>query len=259
MRRSFLPALVALLLVALALGPSAHPAAAAPTLPTYLLADMVTLDRAYIAALAVTSLEKVEPSQKSMAILIPTWAAFQAKYIAANPTDAQWRPDFDAVSGMIGRADEIVQTGTGLVAAHDELEGVRITLMELRERNGLPYFVDHLTRYHEPMEAIVLAAKGKTPETLSAADLETIRTNLPQAQAIWADVAAAPFDPALFGFAPERQAAMQTQLGAETQALTQLQAALDAGDSVAIIQKSVALKGIFAPIFMMFGDFETLN
>ncbi len=261
MRRRFplLTALAAALLLMLAIVPAVRPAVAAPMPPTNLLADMVTLDRAYIAALALTSQEKLEPSQRSMAILVPTWAAFQAKYIGANPADSQWRPDFDAVNGMIGHADEIVRAGSDLLGAHDELEGVRITLMELRERNGLPYFVDHLTRYHEPMEAIVLAGKGKTPETLSAADLDTIRGHLPEAQAIWADVAAAPFDPALFGFSAEKHAALQKQIGMETAALAQLQAALDAGDAPAIIQRSMALKGVFAPLFMMFADFEMTN
>ena len=259
MRRSFsfFAALAAVLVAALTISPRlARPAVAAPMPPTYLLADMVTLDRAYIAALALTSQEKLEPSQRSMAILVPTWAAFQAKYVGANPADPQWRPDFDAVDGMIARADEIVRTNSGLVAAHDELEGVRITLMELRERNGLPYFVDHLTRYHEPMEAIVLAAKGKTPETLTAADLDVIRGHLPEAHAIWADVVAAPFDATLFGFGAEKHAALQKQVSMEANALAQLQAALDAGDTPAIIQRSMALKGVFAPLFMMFADFE---
>ncbi len=260
-RLFFLSVLAALLLAVLVIAPSAAQpaAAAAPMPPTYLLADMVTLDRAYIAALAVTSLEKLEPSQKSMAILVPTWAAFQAKYIGSNPADPQWRPDFDAVNDMIGRADEIVRANSGLVAAHDELEDVRITLMGLRERNGLTYYVDHLTRFHEPMEAIVLAAKGKTPQTLSAADLDVIQSHLPAARSIWADVTAAPFDAALFGFAPEKQAAMQKQLSAESAALSQLQAALDAGDTPAIIQRAVALKPAFSVLFMLFGDFDVLS
>ena len=194
-----------------------------------------------------------------MAVLVPTWQAFQVKYIAANPADPQWRPDFDAVGGMIERADGIVKTGSDLVAAHDELEGVRITLMHLRERNGVEYYVDRLTRFHEPMEAIVLAAKGKTAETLTSADLETIRANLPEAQTIWSEVTAARFEPALFGFGGEKHAAMQKQIAAETDALAQLQAALDDGGPAAIAQRSVALKPSFSVLFMLFGDFEGLE
>lgn len=260
LRALLLPTLATLALLATTAAPLlSRPTAAAPALPTYLTADMVTLDRAYIAALALTSQEKPEPSRKAMAILVPTWQAFQVKYIGANPADAQWRLDFDAVNGMIARADEIVTTGADLVAAHDELEGVRITLMELRERNGIAYYVDALTRYHEPMEAIVLAGKGKTPETLTAADLETIQAHLGEAEALWRQIQAAPFDAALFGFAPERQAALQQQVAAESEALARLRAALEAGDTAAIIQRAVAIKPAFATLFMLFGDFEGLS
>lgn len=249
-----------LVVVALTFGTAlVGPASAAPGLPTHLLSDMVTFDRAYIAALALTSQEKPEPSQKAMRILVPTWAAFQAKYIDANPNDPQWRPDLDAVGGMIERADGIVRTGSDLVTAHDELEDVRMTLMHLRERNGIPYYVDPLTRFHEPMEAIVLAGKGKSADTLSPADLETIRAQLPHARTIWAEVSATPFDAALFGFTPEKQAALQKQIVAETDALTQLQMALDSGDPGAIAQRAVALKPSFSVLFMMFGDFDGLS
>lgn len=232
------------------------PAVAAPVMPTYLVPDMVTFDRAYIAALALTSQEKLEPSRTAMAILVPTWQAFNAKYSGANPSDPQWRPDFDAVSGMMERADDIVRDGHRLPEAHGELEEVRITLMHLRERNGLPYFVDLLTRYHEPMEAIVLAGKDRAPDSLTASDVEAIRTQAAEAREIWGQVTEARFDAALFGFAPEKHALMQRQIAAESAALDALQAALDAQDPAAIVTRAVALKPSFAALFMMFGDFD---
>lgn len=235
------------------------PATTIAGLPTYLPADMVTLDRAYIAALALTSQERREPSLRAMAVLVPTWKAFQAKYAAANPADPQWRPDFDLVDGMIGRADGLVLTGASLVEAHDELEGVRVTLMHLRSRNGIAYYVDGLTAFHEPMEAIMLAAKGKTPETLTAADRDLIKERLPEALALWSEVAAAPFDAGLYGFGEAKQGVLRRQVAAEADALAQLQAAVDSGDTGAVIQRAPALKGVFAPLFMLFGDFELLG
>lgn len=254
------PALVALLLLVSGPGPlQGRPAHAAQALPTYLRADMATLDRAFVAALALTSQEKPEPSRKSMAVLVPTWKAFQAKYISVNPADGQWRADFDTVDGMIERADELVRAGGALVAAHDELEGVRITMMALRERNGIAYYLDHLTRFHEPMEAIVLAGKEKTPETLTAADVEAIRSHLPLAHECWNAALAADFDAALFGFPAEKQAAMKRLIAAESESLAQLQAAIDGGDPALTIQRAVGIKPSFAALFMLFGDFETVS
>jgi hypothetical protein len=229
------------------------------TAQTYLRADMASLDRAYIAALALTSQEKVEPSRRAMAVLVPTWQGFKAKYAHVSPADAQWSVEFDDVDGRIHHADAIVTAGTALLDAHEELEGVRFTFMELRERNGIEYYVDDLTRFHAPMEAIVLAAKDKSPDTFTPADLAIIKAQLPEAQAVWQRIATREFDAALFGFPESKLMALQTGIGAETEALVQLERAIDAGDMPAIIKRSVAIKPGFAALFMLFGDFETVT
>jgi hypothetical protein len=247
--------IVGLLLGGLALAGTPQPA----TAQTYLRADMAALDRAYIAALALTSQEKLIPARRAMAVLVPTWQAFQAKYAQVNPSDPQWSVDFDDVDGRIHRADAIVTAGTALLDAHEELEGVRITLMGLRERSGIDYYVDDLTRFHEPMETIVLAAKDKTPESFTPADLATIQAHLPEAQARWQRVVAHEFDAALFGFPESKQTALRAGIAAETEALAQLEQALAAGDTTAIVKRSVAIKPSFAALFMLFGDFETLS
>jgi hypothetical protein len=37
--------------------------------------------------------------------------------------------------------------------AHEALEPVRVELMKVRQHQGLDYFVDWLTAFHEPIEA----------------------------------------------------------------------------------------------------------
>ena len=229
------------------------------TAQTYLRADMATFDRAYIATLALTSQEKLEPSRRAMAVLAPTWQAFRMKYAHINPADPQWRADFDEVDSRIHHAEAIVMTGTTLLDAHEELEHVRFTFMELRERHGIEYYVDDLTRFHTPMEMIVLAGKDKTPETFTADDLATIKAQLPEATAVWQRIAAREFDAALFGFPESKLTAMQTGIAAETEALAQLERALESGDTAVIIKRSVGIKPNFAALFMLFGDFETVT
>jgi hypothetical protein len=109
------------------------------------------------------------------------------------------------------------------------------------------------------MEAMVLAGKGKTAESLTPADLTAIRVHLPEARAIWSEVTAAHFDQSLFGFNAEKHAAMEKQIAFESDALAQLQAALDSGDPTAVAERAVALKPSFSVLFMLFGDFEGLN
>lgn len=69
-------------------------------------------------------------------------------------------------------------------------------------RNGIDYFIDRLTAFHEPMEAIVLAAKDKTGDTLTDADIALIRKRMPQAEQAWQRVAAAKLDASDYRLTP---------------------------------------------------------
>lgn len=250
----------ALLALALALlvSPSAWSASSlAPDLDAArFVADSARFDRAYIPALAVTSDQKPAPSLRAMALLNAEWARFRGAWYDAAPADPQWRADFDAVGARIAAADAIVARGTELVKAHEELEHVRLTLLALRTRHGIVHYTDLLTRFHEDMETIVLAAKGKTPETLTAADLQRIREHLPGALAVWRDVLAAPLDGALYGMDDRALAAVRAALLEEQRALEALQARLNEGSVPAVIAAAVAIKPPFARTFKQFGDFS---
>lgn len=250
-------ALLALALALLASSPAWSASSLAPDLDaTRFVADSARFDRAYIPTLAVTSDEKAAPSVRAMALLNATWKEFRGAWYDAAPADPQWRADFDAIAGRIAAADAIVARGTELVKAHEELEHVRLTLLALRTRHGIAHYTDLLTRFHEDMETIVLAAKGKTPETLTAADLQRIRDHLPGALAVWRDVLAAPLDGALYGMDDQATAAVRAALLAEQQALEALQARLQEGSVQSVIASAVALKPPFARTFKFFGDFS---
>jgi len=69
--------------------------------------------------------------------------------------------------------------------AHEALEPVRLRRMPAREQSGIGHYPDLLTAFHEPMEAIVLAAKDQTPARFGARQRGEIDTNLADAPARW--------------------------------------------------------------------------
>ena len=103
---------------------------------------------------------------------------------------------------MVNDAVKIVVSERKVTDAHEALEHVREVLMKLRQRNGIDYFIDRLTAFHEPMEAIVLAAKDKTGDTLTDADIALIRKRMPQAEQAWQRVAAAKLDASDYRLTP---------------------------------------------------------
>jgi len=224
-----------------------------------MLKDMVKFDQVYIPPLAFTSQQKAAPSKMSMKRLNKVWRAFYQAYYNSSKDDVQWKADFDKVKKMISRADSIVNSGENLLEAHEALEGVRITFMNLRQRNGIEYFIDYLTAFHEPMEAIALTAKGKTLETLSEEDISKMKENLPEASSLWGKVESFPFNAGVFGFSLEKERQRKSLVKAERQALNGLSVALESGDKARIIKAGVGVKPNFAKLFMMFGDFGKMK
>ena len=224
-----------------------------------LIKDFVSFDKAYIPALALTSQGKIEESKKAMILLKENWKTFKEVYNSYNKKDLEWEKDFDKIDQMILNADEIVLSANDILRAHDVLEEVRIILMELRKRNNIDYYVDYLTEFHEPMEAIVLTAKDKNPETLTDGDVREIQSSLNQASIIWEKIENLKFDEKLFGFANEKIMKMNHYIKSESDALNRLKQAMGNKDKRLIIQAAVAVKPNFANLFMMFGDFERIK
>lgn len=218
--------------------------------------DMVRLDKVYIATLALTSQGKAAESRKAVDALQGTWREFKGRHYAANPKDPQWKPDFDRVSGMVEEAVKIVAAGRPVNEAHEALEHVREVLMKLRERNSIDYFIDSLTAFHEPMEAIVLAAKDKSGDTLTDADVARIRNMLPQAERAWQRVAAAKLDARDYGLNAAQAKDARKLMDLEQDSLAALNAALAADDKARIARAATAIKPNFAKLFMTFGDFR---
>ena len=249
MRRSFLKASCILFCISFLLQTSVVRAA------EDIIHDMVKLDQAYIPALAFTSEEKLGPSREAMKSLNRAWNSFNTRYQSDSHGDAQWKPDFDKIDSYIGAADKIVIDGKNIKDAHEELEHVRIVLMHLRERNHIEYFVDNLTRFHKPMEEIVLSAKDKDDATLKDEDIEHIRIAFPIAKNLWKSTSAAKFDAFTYGFDSTRAAKLHNLIEKETQSLERLEKAIKGRNKKEIIGAAIGIKPNFAQIFKLFGRF----
>jgi hypothetical protein len=224
-----------------------------------LVQDMVHLDQVYIPALAFTSDENLTPARASMDLLIPRWNAFRDKYYAESHSDSQWQRDYDKINDYIKAAEKIVAGGTNLKNAHEELEHIRIVFMQLRQRNSIDYYIDYLTRFHEPMEKIVLAAKGKTEATFTSQDMDEIRQALPLAKQLWRAVSNANFDASLYEFDQQKTAILSALTGKEKMALNHLEKVLKTDNKKEIIAAAVAIKPNFAKIFKQFGRFSEIQ
>jgi DNA-binding protein len=212
-------------------------------------------DKAYIPALAVTSQNDAEKSKAAMVKLHQPWLVFSNAHRQHKSSDDAWKSGFAEIDNWIAKADGIVARGGNITEAHDALEPVRVILMQLRRKNGIDYFVDYQTAFHEPMEAIVLTVKGKTVETLTQQDIDKIRSLMPTLNARWNALQNARFSPDLFAFDNARVTQLNQLMESETNAIASLKRALADSDKSAIIQRASAIKPPFAQMFTLFGEF----
>lgn len=220
---------------------------------------MAAFDAIYIPALALTSQAQadrsVAPQARAAASkLFDVWPSAHERLLWAISGDPSWASSLD-------RVGQAVQRGLGFSldgdfgAAHEALEEVRLMLMAGRKRAGIEYFVDRLTAFHEPMEALVLAAKGKRPAQVDGAFRSKLQAMLVNAESLWLDVEAHLANAATSGLDPRRQSLLREAVWAESVALMRLREALASGSSSAVLQAAAALKPPFAKAFMAFGDF----
>lgn len=242
-----------------------------------LLKEFAAFDRAYIPALSLTNQEKIEPSRKAMANLKQNWETLSNKYYSGAENNLGFQRSLNKVQNAINKADGMANSGENLKEAHEALEEIRFILMDIRRRNlyfqiqkppakGIKYqvarheyFVDYLNEFHEIMETIVLTAKGKTSETIADEDIEKIKENLAEAAELFDIIKGVEFEQPIFDFSDEKTQIMWGYVDQEAESLGKLSKALEGGSKEDIIKASAEIKPAFVKLFLLFGDFESLQ
>lgn len=224
--------------------------------------DLATLEKTYIPPLFFTSAMSLPASVASMKVYRAAWQEFSGRYYFYKPDYANWQKYFDEIEWAIQAAESVVQSAartgdvTILPQAHEELEAVRMVMLELRPKNGFPKVItDKLTLFHEPMEHIVLSVKGKTPAEIDDALLAELAETLKHAYKAWNAAVNCPFDPALWALQPVQVVNYYDFQAKENLALAAFANALASGDKLKIIQTGVAIKPNFVECYKTFGNF----
>jgi len=226
-----------------------------PDPPPGMIDTFVRLDSVYIPVLALASEGRTDHARLAVVRLKHVWTRFYSRYSNAYSDDA-WRDALAKAGRHVAEGTNYLQRGEPQ-EAHVALEPVRDLLRQARLDQGIDYFPDRLTAFHDPMEAIVLATKGRS--ALSDADVAELRALLVRAYQRWSDVVTATFDADRFGFSPERATRLTRLMRQESEALGNLRAALDSGDKAAVLAAGPKLKPPFAQAYKLFGDFEGLE
>lgn len=221
------------------------------------LEDMAAFDAAYIPALVLTNQPKREAAERAMAKLDQALIGFKQRVPEPLRADKLFAAELAQVEKCISDAARIMGSGGSLTAAHDALEPVRQILLVARRRNGLQYYPDYLTEFHDVMEDLVLAAKKGVP--LDDAQRDEVSTLLARADVAWMKVETVKYDPAVYALDAERSERLKAGITAERERLDELRRLQDGGDWARWVEQAPALKSGFSRVFALFGDFNGLQ
>ena len=109
----------------------------------------------YRVALFKTNSKSQTESRDAVLQARTKWAELTVRYAAQPPmpyaNDTRFKEDCVKVDAVYAKAAGEIERGE-LAPAHETLEEVRDILADLRRRNGIVVFSDHMNAYHSEME-----------------------------------------------------------------------------------------------------------
>jgi hypothetical protein len=224
--------------------------------------DMVAFDGIYIPALATSTRASQDPTaipkaKASLAALEQQWPALRQRFSVTwrDRPPSGWKQTLASVELRIDAA--VAAAGLSeWKQTHEALEPVRIDLMQARRRQGMDYFVDRLTAFHEPMEILALAGSTLRADQIDAKRRSELERAYAHARTLWRGIELHAGDGASFGLSEPRQGQLRNALDDETAALVQLSDALRGRDNGRLLKAAVAIKPPFARAFTAFGQPE---
>lgn len=134
---------------------------------------------AYRQALFQTNKKDVEKSAKANEIFIQQWQQIKQAY-GNNPPevfsgDPKWESTLSNIEEIALKSAGQIQKGS-LAEAHEILEAIRDELTDLRKRNSVIIFSDHINNYHKVMEGLLVG--GYTPDKINENAVDEIQGQL---------------------------------------------------------------------------------
>lgn len=230
-----------------------------------ILDNSVALDAVYIPALSLTNAKSgdtaaADKARAAMQRLDAGWPALRAALLqdlsGKTPAHAAAaRKTLAQVDKALAGSRKAVAAGN-FEAAHTALEDVRIDLMKLRVAQGVDYFMDRLTAFHEPLEVLALAGNSVKPQDLTPARRAEMEKTFVEARALWRSIERNLPNPQAYKLSGAQQAQFNKGMADETAALTRLSDALRGSDNAALLKAASAIKPPFARTFTAFGQYN---
>lgn len=201
----------------------------------------------YRVALFKTNSNSQAEAQQAMTQAQQSWGKLASQFGTKPPVpydrDAAFATSLAEVSKVYAKATEQVAANQ-LIAAHETLEAARDIMAELRHRNQVVVYSDHMNAYHQEMEHVLIDGAKTLAQPNGMQQLTAqvgVLTYLSKKLGTEA--------PANYSSNPE----FVELLKAVDKSVADLQAALFAQNAVAVKEAMGKVKGPYSKLFLKFG------
>ena len=203
---------------------------------------------AYRKALFQTNKKDAEKSGKANEMFIQQWKQIKQTYASKPPeafgSDPKWESTLTSIEEIAQKSAGQITDGH-LAEAHETLEAIRDELTDLRKRNSVIVFSDHINNYHEVMEGLL--ERGDTPDKIDPQTIDQLQGTI----SVLEYLAAAIKENAPTKYR-ENQQYQQLEAGL-FESLENLNKALESKDPVSISKAINMLKPAYAKLFVNYG------
>lgn len=222
--------------------------AALPTLAADAVTDaMQAAYGPYRVALFKTNSNSQAEAQQAMTQAQQTWGQLVNKFGSKPPApydrDAAFATSLAEVSKVYAKANEQVAANQ-LTTAHETLEAARDIMAQLRQRNQVIVYSDHMNAYHSEMEHVLIDG-AKTLAQPNGMQLLTAQVGV----LTYLSKKLGTEAPANYSSNPE----FVDLLKAVDKSVADLQAALFAQNAVAVKEAMGKVKAPYSKLFLKFG------
>ncbi len=225
-----------------------------PVITFDILRSMAKLDQFYIPVLAYTSTGNYSKALTAFKSLKSFWEKYKHSYKKYFFIDSLWNADFENMNEIFKSAEKQLKSNN-LKKVHETLEPVRIIQMRLRKRNGLPYFIDNLIKFHEPVEKLVRSVTEDKGKNIAAEKWLFYKELAARLNRIWKDVNIEKLNNKIFNMNKKNLTFINSSIQKEKTNLYKLNKIIASRNNAGLLKSAKAVKKVFADVFKSFGKF----
>ncbi len=219
--------------------------------PAGIQKSMVQFDQAFLPVYRYAHEGKMSEAKEAIFYLEFRWQQLRNQHEFARQ-DTDWRSAFSKTDKALGSAYYAIDANNA-PRALEQLEAAKESLIALRERYRIDYYLDYLFDFQHTARLVTGTSADQMLCRMGWGEIEDMAQTATDA---WRDVQHQPVDAALYELNPEKLMQLKENMQHVAQALDDMNQALEGADRAELAAACQKLEPAFLQVLWAFGSFD---